>query len=119
MSTLLKFIFGLLLAVATHQTLTPKAIDAFDSPPDKLIHFLCWAILSASLYAAFHQAGRYRTLLAGLFGYSVILEIGQHWVPGRHFSSEDMIANGIGCLFVYAIVKFIEWRWPAIKAGKT
>lgn len=117
MSTFFKVIFGLLLAVATHQTLTPKALDAFDSPPDKLIHFLCWAVLSAALYLAFSRAGRYRTLLISLFGYSVILEIAQKWVPGRYFSGEDIVANGLGCLFVYAVVKFVERRWPTVKVG--
>lgn len=118
MSKLWKCVFGLLLAVATHQTLTPKPADVFEAPSDKLLHVLCWAVLSAALYLAFRRAGRYGVGLMILFGYSVILEIFQFWVPGRSCSGEDMLANGFGCVLIYVLVKFVEWRWPALKAGK-
>lgn len=104
--------------MATHQTLSPKPADVFESSPDKVLHFLCWAVLSTSLYLAFRDVGRrYEILLLGLFGYSVILEVGQHWVPGRFFSIDDMFANGAGCLFIYIVIKVLEWRWPSIKPG--
>ncbi|MGB7413364.1 MAG: VanZ family protein [Thermosynechococcaceae cyanobacterium] len=113
-----KFLFGLLLAIATHQSLIPKPAEVFQHSPDKFLHVLCWSVLSAALYLAFRYTGRYRTLLIGLFCYSIILEIAQWWVPGRYLDAGDAIANAAGCLLIYGITKLMEWRWPQLKMGQ-
>lgn len=113
-----KFVFGLLLAIATHQSLSPKSAEVFQHSPDKFLHVLCWGVLSTALYLAFRYTGRYRTLLIFLFIYSVLLEIAQLWVPGRHLHTGDVIANAVGCLCVYGVTKLIDWRWPHLKIGR-
>ncbi|MGF1600400.1 MAG: VanZ family protein [Thermosynechococcaceae cyanobacterium] len=113
-----KFLFGLLLAIATHQSLSPRPLEVFQHSPDKFLHVLCWGVLSAALYLAFRYTGRYRTLLICLFIYSVILEIAQLWVPGRFLDAGDVVSNAVGCLLIYGVTKLMEWRWPHLKIGQ-
>jgi len=35
-------------------------------------------------------------LAAGVFAYGALLELGQHFVPGRDMSAGDLLANGLG-----------------------
>jgi VanZ family protein len=118
-STVFKVIFGVLLAIATHQSLTPKFVEVLQDSPDKFLHLICWATLSASLYLAVRPTHRYGLQLIALFGYATILEIAQLWVPGRHLHGGDVTANAAGCLLIYGIIKLLEWRWPSLKTGAT
>jgi VanZ family protein len=65
-------------------------------PNDKLLHLLSYAALAlpvAALPSTIGQtaAGAVALLLAGL-----LIEITQHFVPGRSFCIRDLIANAAG-----------------------
>jgi len=73
---------------------------------DKLIHASVFAVLVCLLHFGFYKqfaflhikkhAFLYSLLLA--FFYSVINEVLQKFVPGRHFDYLDLVANTFGCL---------------------
>lgn len=109
--------FWIMLAVATHQTLSPVPAEVFQLGPDTFLHLLCWSSLAVALYLAFRKTGRYRLLLMLLFLYSVSLEFAQTLVPGRFFDTRDLLANAIGCIVGYCLVKFGEWLLSARMRG--
>jgi VanZ family protein len=43
-----------------------------------------------------------------LFGYSVLIEIFQHFIPNRGFSLLDILANTVGLLCGLALVKIVR-----------
>jgi VanZ family protein len=67
-------------------------------PNDKLLHLICYAVLalpiaSAASTWAQNAAGAVVLLAAGL-----VIEVAQHFVPGRSFCMRDMAANAAGVL---------------------
>lgn len=101
MVTVYRALFWLMLAVATQQTLTPLPLGVFQSKPDLLLHFICWASLSFVLFFAIRIRNKYPQRLVLLYLFSVALEFAQYWVPGRTFDVRDMVANATGCLVAY------------------
>lgn len=68
-------------------------------PYDKLAHFVTYGIF-AVLAHRINFAGRdYIFLCIGIVAYSGLLEVGQSFVPGRHMSALDLLANTLGVLF--------------------
>lgn len=100
-----------MLAVATHQTLSPMPMEVFQRRPDTFLHLLCWSSLATALYLAFRSTKRYWLLLLFLFFYSVSLEFAQRLVPGRFFDTRDIVVNGVACIAVYCLVRLWEWRF--------
>ena len=90
--------FVVLTTIATYLSLVPKPGAVFEASPDKFLHLLCWGVLLVSLWLACGVKGFRMWMVPALFGYSVLVEIGQIWVPNRYFSFADIIANGAGIL---------------------
>ena len=94
-----KIIFFTLLIGASHQSLVPRPVAVLAAQPDVFLHFICWFVLSLAILLAFPQKNAYG-LIAVLFVYSCLIEVGQHFVEGRFFSFSDMLCNGLGCVGV-------------------
>lgn len=90
--------FVVLTAIATYLSLVPKPGAVFEASPDKFLHLLCWGVLLVSLWLACGQKNFRVWMAPVLFAYSVLVEIGQIWVPNRYFSVADIVANGAGIL---------------------
>lgn len=90
--------FVVLVSVATYLSLIPKPGAVFEASPDKFLHLLCWGVLLVSLWLACGVKGFRLWMVPALFGYSILVEIGQIWVPNRFFSWGDILANGCGIL---------------------
>lgn len=93
--------FFVLTAIATYLSLVPKPGAVFEASPDKFLHLLCWGVLLVSLWLASGIKGFRLWMIPALFGYSVLVEIGQIWVPNRFFSYADIVANGAGILLAW------------------
>lgn len=66
---------------------------------DKLGHFIAYFVLMFITGLAFWRGKS--EVIAGLIfaaGYGMLMEVGQHFVPGRTFSILDMLANASGAL---------------------
>lgn len=76
-------------------------------PNDKLLHFACFAVLSALALRLAH--GRLESLLwlAALMAAGLALECMQALVPERRFCWRDVAANGAGIAFTAACVGVI------------
>lgn len=104
--------FVLLTAIATYLSWSPSPGEVFESFSDKFLHILCWGVLTLSLRLALMSQGRRLPWAAlGLFAYSVVVEIGQIWVPNRMFSGLDLVANGVGVLLGLVGARLGDGLW--------
>lgn len=63
-------------------------------PNDKLLHFLAFG--GMALLAGRLAPGQTGWVLGAVFGASWLIELLQHWVPGRAFCWRDLAANAAG-----------------------
>jgi hypothetical protein len=77
-------------------------------PNDKYLHFAGYAVLSVFVVLMASNIQVLFSSLAGLILAGVLIECLQHFVPGRHFCWQDILANtagvcliGIASLFFY------------------
>lgn len=92
-----RFTFCLLVGIVTHQSLTPIPASIFSHWSDKLLHVGAWLVVAIAFGLAFPKLKKIQASFWPLFGYSILIEIGQFFVPGRSFSGLDILANGTGC----------------------
>lgn len=104
-------LWGAVLAVA-FLAFSPKT-DLPGASWDKANHLLAFAVMA--WLADLGWPGRRHALTRWglLLGYGLLIETVQHFIPLRHFSLIDLLADGIGIL-IYLVLK-ASWRryWPA------
>ena len=90
------------LLLVAYLSLMPYEGNLLDNQRDKLAHLMVYAALTVLAYLAYQRVAML-WLLAALLMYSVGLEVGQYFVPGRFLSLADVIANVLGLLLGSAI----------------
>ena len=63
---------------------------------DKSMHFTVYAIYVLFASEIVRTPRQFHLLCLAIFAYSGLMEIGQHFVPGRSMSGLDLVANGLG-----------------------
>lgn len=86
----------LLVLVISFLSLQPKDGPIEIEINDKLGHFLAYSALTLNAGLVFSKRAWVGVLI---FGYSLLLESLQNFIPGRIFSIYDLIANTAGVLF--------------------
>ena len=97
-------LFLMLLGLVTYLSLTPSAHAISTYSWDKLNHAAAYACLGVLLDMAFRSGTKTEFKLLGLFGYSIGMELCQHFIPHRQFSYLDISANTAGLLAAWAVV---------------
>ena len=85
------------LLLVAYLSLMPYDGHLLDNQRDKLAHLMVYAVLTVLAYLAYQRVAML-WLVAALLVYSVGLEVGQYYVPGRFLSLADVIANTLGLL---------------------
>ena len=85
------------LLLVAYLSLMPYDGHLLDNQRDKLAHLMVYAVLTVLAYLAYQRVAML-WLVAALLVYSVGLEVGQYFVPGRFLSLADVIANTLGLL---------------------
>jgi len=81
---------------------------------DKAIHFTMFFGLVVLYYYPLHHRPNalrlYRLIAMTMFTYGILMEIVQkYWIPLRSFEWLDIVADGLGCLVAYAVLRrFVE-----------
>lgn len=75
---------------------------------DKFMHFFAYAILTLWLYLLFSSKNIFLKSILILFIYGLFIELLQDFIPNRHFSIMDIIANSLGIFISIMVVKKIK-----------
>jgi VanZ family protein len=73
---------------------------------DKWLHFYAFLTLSVFARILTHSVSELIFWLIGIFSAGLLIEILQHWVPGRNFCWRDMAANTAGISLVAVTLFF-------------
>ena len=95
------------LLLVAYLSLMPYDGNLLDNQRDKLAHLMVYAALTVLAYLAYQRVAML-WLVAALLMYSVGLEVGQYFVPGRFLSLADVIANILGLLLGSAICRWLN-----------
>lgn len=98
---ILKVSLGLVVIAIAYLSLTPS--DTLTIGNDKISHFIAYGTLMFnSGLLTFHEKNKFIRAIFLCVLYGVLIEIAQHFVPGRFMSIYDIIANVagvvIGCI---------------------
>lgn len=82
---------------------------------DKLVHFLIFGILMFLMLYDFRKIQKPKAACLNLvsasfifcIGYGILIEVAQHYIPGRSFSVQDIMADSAGIVAAYFIFKII------------
>jgi VanZ family protein len=86
----------IILAIA-YLSLTPKETITIGN--DKISHFIAYGTLMFNAgILTYPDRKKFVTAFLLCFAYGVLIEVGQHYVPGRHMSSLDVVANFSGAV---------------------
>ena len=75
---------------------------------DILMHFFAYAMLTLWLYLLFSSKNIFLKSILILFIYGLFIELLQDFIPNRHFSIMDIIANSLGIFISIMVVKKIK-----------
>jgi VanZ family protein len=97
------------MVLLTVASLLPSGGVGFGETWDKVVHFGAYFITSLLFYFAFHSRLQKTDIYAVFFafGYGVILEVAQLFVPGRICSLKDLMANFSGVLFFFVLYRLL------------
>lgn len=107
-----KFFLFLSLALVTWQALSPVQEGQPAIINDKVAHLLVFFVLSFIADHAYSLSRFTFTKAASLLSYGLFIEIMQLFVPTRHFSWLDLLADAAGILLFFVIYRFLIERIP-------
>ncbi|MGB3610846.1 MAG: VanZ family protein [Cellvibrio sp.] len=111
--------FWIMIAIYTVLGLSSNPGSMVPVFNDLLMHFWGYLVAGISISFAWPRAP-YWQRAAFLLGYSIAIEIAQHFMPPRTFSGMDILANFSGILVglgLFVLLKRIapEWAKPFIR----
>ena len=96
--------------VIEYLALTPQHIEVLDGLWDKQNHFIAFFVLYVLLSLAYkYFSVQKKVALLVLVG--VQIEVTQYFIPGRFFSTLDIVADSIGITIGFVIHRYILKRW--------
>ncbi|MFH0710377.1 MAG: VanZ family protein [Pseudomonadota bacterium] len=91
-------------SVIEYLALTPQHIEAMDGMWDKQNHFVAFFVLFILISFAYNHFSEVKKIaLLLLVGFQI--EVTQYFIPGRFFSTLDIVADSIGIL-----IGVVLWR---------
>lgn len=88
--------FWLFIIFSCYFSLIPHPTDILEKASDKLLHAAGYFLLFVSCDIAYRNHSRLAGRISVLFTFSLTMEILQHFIPNRHFSLLDLLANIAG-----------------------
>ena len=99
MRTIGVFSFACYALLIAYLSLAP-APDVPSVGSDKLSHLLAYAGFAVLASGLFLSRNRYLLVCFAIILFSGLMEVAQHFVPGRDMSALDLLANILGVLIV-------------------
>jgi VanZ family protein len=92
-------LLALLVVAIGWLALSPRPPTLFSTGWDKANHLLAFATLAAAASFGWVAARRRVAIAFWLLGYGALIEVLQHWVPGRSSEFADLVADAVGIAF--------------------
>jgi len=106
-----RILFFLWIAFVVYASLTPVDLDSVDLPHvDKLMHFAIHSFNVLFVVIAFPSARLYVCGLLFVFFLGPAIELLQGLTPERSASLADQLANTLGFLVAYLLVRYYRGR---------
>lgn len=110
--TLMWAVVILVFSILPYKTHIPITVGHFD----KMAHFFEYTVLAVLIARGLYGIGgdfTLRNLLLTLIlgsGYGILMELVQHFVPGRDASAGDVAANIAGIVFGIILGRILLWQ---------
>lgn len=101
------FQFWIFLLATTYLSLTSGPPDALEVFSDKIIHCVGYLLLMLSCDLAYWPGRKLVGKILFLLGFSITIEIFQHFIPHRQFSGLDILANLTGLTWGLLIIVYL------------
>ncbi len=102
------FQFWIFLLATTYLSLTSGPPDALEVFSDKIIHCVGYLLLMLSCDLAYWPGRKLVGKIMFLFGFSIIIEVFQHFIPHRQLSGLDILANLTGLIWGLLIIVYLK-----------
>ncbi len=86
------------------QEFLPSGINIWD----KFSHSIAFAALALSAALGWPAKDFMRSVLIPLLIFGVLIEVTQYFIPGREFSLLDMLADTVGILIVWIVIRLLQ-----------
>ena len=96
--------FAVLLALYFWLGLAQLPQTVNESINDLLLHAVGYCVAVFSAYLLLQHLSKMWLALAGLWLFSLLVEVVQYYLPWRSFSALDLMANGSGLLLGFILV---------------
>lgn len=106
--------FIIALSIFSYAALMPAKYATSLNQPDWSLHFLGNLLLFMSASVACYGRLKIALLVVLLLPYSLLIELAQHYMPGRFVDTRDMLFNFLGLLAGLVIVSLLEQLWRRI-----
>jgi len=106
-TNLFKIAFYSNFLVIEYLTLTPQHIEIIDGLWDKQNHFIAFFVLYVLLSFAYQNFSILKKIGILLF-VGLQIEVTQYFIPGRFFSTLDIVADSIGIIIGVVVYKYVS-----------
>lgn len=79
---------------------------------DKFFHLIAYMEIAAVGLIGFRSGNWKLRIVVGVIALGGVLEIAQHFVPGRSADPIDFVVNGLGVLLGFLFARLILRSWP-------
>ena len=100
--------YSLVVAFASLSSGTAVSVESWD----KLAHLLTYGLFAVLGFGLVTTSRAYLFVCLGIVLYSGLMELGQSFVPGRHMSAYDLVANVLGVLLGATLIT----KLPRVKS---
>lgn len=104
--------FYALLLLVTYLSVLPKVETPDFDHSDKVLHFMAYLGIAAWAYFGFPKATARLSLF--IIVWSIGIELIQWQMPTRSFDLLDIVANSIGCIAGWQIMKGLQRIFPKL-----
>lgn len=101
--SLLRILTGLYILCIAILSLLPAEEAIALNIWDKAQHYVAYGLFMLLVFPAAKTHAARLKLAVGVIGFSVLIELAQHFSPGRDTSAEDAIANSLGVVSGYLL----------------
>ena len=111
---LYRILFCIAISIITYLATTEQSYPVISNFNDKFSHVFAFLVLAFLADFSFPEYSYNYYKITALFGYGVLIEIIQYFIPNRQFSFYDMLADLIG-LMLYMLLLPVIKKIPIIK----